>query len=196
MSRDPEREDDLGARLETLRPRLTRMVELRMHPRLRRRIDPADVIQEAFLDIQRDLPRYRDDPQLPFYLWARRAVGDKMYELHRRHLGAQMRDACRERGATVPEVSTISLSQCLLDPEPTPSEAGSRKESVELLRQALDRIDEDEREALTLRHFEEATNEEVARILGVSPATASRLYTKALRSVRGFLDRPETRRDP
>lgn len=196
MSQVHEPDDDLGAKLEALRPRLTRMVELRMHPRLHRRIDASDVIQEAFLDIQRTLPEYRDDPKLPFYLWARRAVGDKMYELHRRHLGTQMRDARRERGAMVPEVSTISLSRCLLDPEPTPSEAGSRKESVELLRQALDRMDEGEREALTLRHFEEATNEEVARILGVSPATASRLYTRALRSVRGFLDHPGARRDP
>ena len=189
MSRAQERDDDLGAMLEAMRPRLTRMVELRMHPQLHRRIDASDVIQEAFLDIQRNLPEYRNDPKLPFYLWARRAVGDKMYELHRRHLGAQMRDARRERGATVPEVSTVSLSRLLLDSAPSPSEARSRKEAVELLHQALDRMKEEEREALTLRHFEEATNEEVARILDVSPATASRLYTRALQSLRSFLDR-------
>jgi len=195
MSRCRSPDDELGTMLEAMRPRLERMVELRMHPRLQRRVDASDVIQEAFVDIHRAYPRYRRDPKLPLYLWARRLVGDKLHELHRHHLGAQMRDVRREGRPAVPEVSTVSLSRALLDSAPTPSEAESRREDVELLRQALEGMKEEEREALTLRHFEEATNEEVARILGVSAATASRHYTRALQSLHTFLNRPGRRRD-
>ena len=46
------------------RERLRRMVELRIDARLRARIDPSDVLQEAFLDVSRDLDAYLADPKL------------------------------------------------------------------------------------------------------------------------------------
>ena len=45
------------------RDRLRRMVELRMDPRLQARLDPSDVLQEAYLEVARDLDAYLRDPK-------------------------------------------------------------------------------------------------------------------------------------
>jgi RNA polymerase sigma-70 factor (ECF subfamily) len=182
-------EGQLGPLLESYRNRLRRMVEVRMHPRLKNRVDASDVLQEAFLEVSCRLSEYQARPEAPFFLWVRRITGDKLSDLHRHHLGAQKRDAQREGLGTGPEVNTISLSKLLLDTGPSPSEAQSRNEELERFRATLDRMDEGPREALTLRHFEHATNQEVAQILGVSNATASRYYMRALQGVRSFLKR-------
>ena len=53
---DPDRvdelPDDVGALLESYRPRLMRMLALRLDPRLRRRVDAGDVLQEAFAEVK------------------------------------------------------------------------------------------------------------------------------------------------
>src|SRR5436309_6677438 len=76
--------------------RLKRMVHLRLSRRLQGRVDDSDVLQEAFLDITGRLHEYAADPKLPFFLWLRHMTGLKLAEVHRRHLGTQLRDADRE----------------------------------------------------------------------------------------------------
>src|SRR3954449_11565025 len=78
------------------RDRLKRMVHLRLSRRLQGRVDDSDVLQETFLDVARRLPEDTADPKLPFYLWLRYMAGLKLAEIHRRHLGTQLRDADRE----------------------------------------------------------------------------------------------------
>src|SRR5436305_7626476 len=85
-----------GLLLERHRERLRRMVALRLDRRLQGRLDASDVIQEAFLEAATRLPDYVRQPTMPFFLWLRFLTGQKMLELHRHHLGTQMRDAGRE----------------------------------------------------------------------------------------------------
>jgi len=42
-----------------------------MDRRLQGRVDPSDVLQEAYLDVARQLPAYRSKPGMPFFLWLR-----------------------------------------------------------------------------------------------------------------------------
>ncbi len=48
----------LSELFETHRPRLVRMVELRLDASLRRRLDPADVVQESWLEVARRFPQW------------------------------------------------------------------------------------------------------------------------------------------
>src|SRR5262249_34725200 len=90
---DEQAFQDLFARY---RERLKLMVRLRLSRRLQGRVDDSDVLQEAYLEISRRLPEYVQAPELPFFLWLRHLTGLKLAEVHRRHLGTQMRDADRE----------------------------------------------------------------------------------------------------
>jgi RNA polymerase sigma-70 factor (ECF subfamily) len=170
--------------------RLRRMVALRLDPRLQGRVDPSDVLQEAYLEASRQLADYLRDPALPFFLWLRQLAGNRLFKLHRHHLGAQMRDAGREvslyRGA-LPEASSVALAAQLLGRECRPSEALARAELKLRLQDALNRMDALDREVLTLRHFEQLTSAEVARELGISPAAAGKRYLRALLRLKEIL---------
>jgi RNA polymerase sigma-70 factor, ECF subfamily len=124
--------------------RLRRMVSLRLDPRLQGRVDPSDVLQEAYLEAAARLPQYVRDPQLPFFLWLRNLAGSRLSKLHRRHLGTRLRDARREvslhRGA-LPEASSAALASKLLGRECRPSEAAIRAELQIRLQDALNRMD-------------------------------------------------------
>src|SRR5437879_4328816 len=86
----------LGALFAHYHDRLSLMVRLRLDRRVYGRLDPSDVLQEAFLDVARRFPEYVAAPAVPFYLWLRTLTGQRLIDLHRQHLGAQMRDAGRE----------------------------------------------------------------------------------------------------
>ena len=103
--------------LEAVRPRVARLVALRMDLRLRGRLDASDVLQEAFLEVHERFGEWRARRDLPFFLWVRFLVGQKLAQLHRRHLGVEARDVRREvadalRGA--PEASSVTLAGSLV----------------------------------------------------------------------------------
>jgi RNA polymerase sigma-70 factor (ECF subfamily) len=172
--------------------RLKRMVALRLDVRLRGRIDPSDVIQEATIQAARGLPAYLERPDLPFFLWLRWLTGMTLQGIHRRHLGAQARDAGREvriADGAMPAASSVALAAQLLGRDTRPLEAAIRAERRRKVQNALDALEPAEREVLALRHFEEFTNVETARVLNISEAAASKRYLRALRKIKSVLVR-------
>jgi RNA polymerase sigma-70 factor (ECF subfamily) len=173
------------------RDRLRKLVHLRLDRRLSGRIDPSDVLQDAYLDVARRFPEYAATPAVPFYLWLRALTGQRLVDLHRRHLGAQMRDAGQEvslyRGA-LPAASSVSLAQHLLAGLTSPTQAAVREEMRLRLQEALNSMDPIDREVVVLRHFEELSNAEAAEVLGIEPPAASKRYIRALRRLKAILD--------
>src|SRR5262249_30773417 len=106
-----------GAALTQHKARLLRMVAFRMDPRLQGRIDPADVLQEVFLEASEQRGDYLNRRPMPLFLWLRGIATNKLLELHRHHLATQMRDARREvslhRGP-YQEVTAAALAAGLL----------------------------------------------------------------------------------
>jgi RNA polymerase sigma-70 factor (ECF subfamily) len=179
-----------GALLEHHRQRLRRMVALRLDRRLQGRVDASDVIQEAFLEASLRLPEYLCQPPMPFFLWLRFLTGQKMLELQRHHLGAQMRDAGREvalyRGA-LPETSSAALAAHLLGHDTRPSEAAMRAEMKVRLQEALNSMDPLDREVLALRHFEQLSTAETAQVLNIKEGAAGKRYIRALKRLKEIL---------
>jgi RNA polymerase sigma-70 factor (ECF subfamily) len=184
---DPEARGELFARH---RDRLRRMVQLRMGHRLQGRLDPSDVLQEAYLEFARCLADYLRNPSVPFFLWLRHLTGIKMQALHRRHLGRKMRDARREvslHSGPLPQASSVSLAAQLLGRYTTPSQAAVRAELRLRIQDALNSMDPIDREVLALRHFEWLSNGETAQVLGLSEAAASNRYVRALKRLKQIL---------
>jgi RNA polymerase sigma-70 factor (ECF subfamily) len=165
------------------RSRLRRMVRLRLDRRLQGRVDPSDVLQDAFVDLAAKLPDYAGRPTVPVFLWLRLVVGERLLRIHRHHLGAAMRDAGREislhQGA-FPEASSASLAAQLLGQITSASRATARAEMQVLLQDAINGMDPIDREVIALRHFEEMTNDEVAAALGLTRAAASKRHVRAM----------------
>jgi RNA polymerase sigma-70 factor (ECF subfamily) len=174
-----------GRLLERHRPYVTRLVELRLDARVRARVDPSDVVQEAQLEAIRRLPTYMSERPLPFRLWLRQIAFDRLLMLHRRHVRAARRAV--ERDLPLPEKSSILLARQFLVPGSTPSRQLIRREFVDRVRQAIGMLNPADREVLVLRNLEELSNRETARVLGIDPATASRRYGRAVLHLREIL---------
>jgi RNA polymerase sigma-70 factor, ECF subfamily len=172
------------------RDRLRRMVKLRLDRRLQGRIDASDVLQEAYLNAAKRAAEYSANPTMPFFLWLRFLTGQRLLIVHRQHLGAKMRDAGQEvslyRGA-LPQASSLSLAAQLMGRLTSPSLAAVRAEMQLKLQEALNGMDALDREVLTLRHFEELSNTEVAAVLDLQKAAASNRYIRALKRLREVL---------
>lgn len=175
----------LAVLLEQQRERLLRMVQFRLDPRLLGRLDAEDVVQEAFLEAGKRLAAFRADTK-PFHLWMRLVVQQTMVDLHRKHLGAQMRNAGRELGQPAHSQSH-ALSGLFVGHFTSPSHAAMREELRVSIEQALANMDDIDREVLMLRHFEELSNKEVAEVLGIQENAASNRYVRALGRLKGFL---------
>ena len=182
----------LGALWEHHRARLRQMIRLRLDRRLQGRVDPSDVLQDAYLDLAARLPDYARERPMPTYLWLRLVTGQRLAQVHRQHLGAAMRDAGREvslyRGA-LPQASSASLAAQLLGRFTTASQAAIRAERQLQLQEILNGLDPIDREILALRHFEQLTNGEAAQVLGLSKTAANNRYVWALGRLRDSLGR-------
>lgn len=181
----------LGELFSRYRPRLWRMVRFRLHPQLQGRIDADDVLQEAWLNAVDRVDYFLRDASRSIFVWFRMIVQQTLVDLHRRHLGAEKRSASRERSIDQSwggDGTSSSMAFHLVGQLTSPSAAAYRAELSKQLDLALQGMPPLDREVLALRHFEELTNGETARSLGISEQAASIRYVRALRRLKQILD--------
>lgn len=174
----------LAELFEQSKPRLRRMIDLRMDERIHQRVDPSDVLQEAYVDLANQLPAYVEEPKIPFFIWMRRITGQRLGKVHRQHLDAAKRDAGREvslhRGP-LPQVTSFALASRLVGNVTAPVDRAVRAERQLKLEEAVNEMADEDREIIALRHFEEMTTTEVAAALGISEPAAGMRYLRAIR---------------
>jgi RNA polymerase sigma-70 factor (ECF subfamily) len=183
-----EREKNFAEVFTRHRDRLRSMVDFRLDPLLRARVDPSDVLQEAYLEAAHRLPKYIESPDLPLFLWLRSIAGQTLARLQRFHLGADRRDPRREVSSLgAPATTTRMFVDALIGRDPSPSAAARFAEMKERLEGALDSMEEKDREILALRHFEELSSAEAARVLQIDEEAARKRYYRALEKLKMVL---------
>jgi RNA polymerase sigma-70 factor, ECF subfamily len=164
---------------------LRQVVELRMDQRLRPRVDASDVVQDAQIDAFRRLEDYLERRPMPFRLWLRKTAQERLYKIQRGHIEATRRAVGRD--VPLPERSSLLLAQASLASGSTPSRSIGKKETASRVRHALAQLPESDREILLMRNFEGLSNQEVACLLDLDPATASKRHGRALLRLRQAL---------
>ncbi len=191
--------DKLAEEFSKHRERLWRAVQVRMDPRLYGRVDPDDVLQEAYLDAEKRLNHFAEKLDCSAFIWLRLVVGQTLINIHRRHIGAKMRDASRDRSASQKlrhefSASSQAIAYQISAQQTSPSGAALRTERVHELTEALDELKPIDREILTLRHFEDLSNKEVAELLEITEKNASIRYVRAIQRLKGFLQSNDEQR--
>jgi RNA polymerase sigma-70 factor (ECF subfamily) len=178
----------LGALLELYRGYLVLLARLQVGRRLQGKADPADLVQEAFLEAYRHFPGFQGGTEAELLHWLRQILAARVAKLVRRYLGTQRRDVRLEREvADEVDRSSRALGQGLPASLTTPSERAVRRESAVLLAEALQRLPGDYREVLILRHLEELPFAEVALRMGRSVDAVKKLWARALPHLREAL---------
>jgi len=183
---DPQAIEQL---LTRYRPRLRQMVAVRMDPRLKSRVDPSDVVQEALMDASRMLPQYLRDRPLPYYPWLRQVAWQRLYDLHVRHVQAKKRSVAREavEAMMLSDASIVQLAERVVAAGTSPSVNLFRKELRRRVQEALGQMKAEDREVLVLRYLEQLDTNEIAAIVGISQDAVNMRHLRALKRLRGLL---------
>ena len=184
---EPEAVDQLLARH---REPVRRMIDMRLDRAIATRVDASDIVQEVLIEASQRLKDYLRRPGMPFHLWLRHIAKDHIIDAHRRHRQAKRRTVDRERPMHLnqPDRSSLELVAQLVDGEATPATAAIRQELEKRFQSVMAFLEEDDREIILMRHFEQLTNQEVAAALGLTEAAASMRHLRALRRLRALLN--------
>lgn len=176
------------------RERFWYLVTFRMDQRIAARVDADDVLQEAYVAATKRLQHYVREPDFSLFVWLRMIVSQTLIDVHRRHLGAEMRSAGREislGGPKFPQSTSVSLAGQIAGQHTSPSGAAIRDEASAALADAIAKMSDLDQEVIAMRHFEGLTNSEAAEVLGISVTAASNRYVRALGRLREILEQLE-----
>ncbi|MEQ1830327.1 MAG: sigma-70 family RNA polymerase sigma factor [Pirellula sp.] len=178
---------------------LRRMIQLRLDQRLMQRMDVSDVIQDVLLEANRRLSDYLSNPVIPFHLWIRQIAKDRIIDAHRRHRVSAKRSIDREQaqaGKGSVDQSTLDLANQFCDRALTPAAAATQREIAQQIEAAVQKLRENDREIILMRHYEQLDNQEVAQTLGLTEPAASMRYLRALKRLREIIEQlPKLRQD-
>jgi RNA polymerase sigma-70 factor (ECF subfamily) len=177
----------LASSFDQYRDQLQRLVAFHMDRRLTRRVDASDVVQQSFIEARSRLPHFLEQSSMPFSLWIRQITMQTLIDIHRRHFGVQKRDIRQEVSLQQADSSYAILADKLVSNMASPSSMADRREKLARVRDAIDGMDEIDREILVLRHFEEMSNKDIADLLGIGQPAASNRYLRALNRLRTIL---------
>jgi RNA polymerase sigma-70 factor (ECF subfamily) len=177
--------------LEKHRGPVRRLVEMRLDRKVQRRVDVSDVVQEVMVEASGRLDKYLADPAMAFHLWLRQIAWDHIIDTYRRHRVSAKRNMDREQPMSAPagaNQSTAELAIQLCDPGITPAAAAMQHEIAKRVEAAIERLNDQDREIVIMRHYEHLSNLEIAEVLKLNPPAASMRYLRAIRRLRELLD--------
>ena len=161
---------------ERHRTSIKKFVEIRLDDKLRARIDASDIVQETQVEVFRRLDDFLDRRPMPFHIWLKKTAHERLIETRRQHLHATKRAVARE----ISNRSSVLLADQLLESVKSPSQLVSEEEVAGHVRDAVNRLSENDREILIMRSYECFSYKEIAYILEIRIATARKRYGRAL----------------
>jgi RNA polymerase sigma-70 factor (ECF subfamily) len=169
----------LGKVLEACRGYLLHVAERRLRSDLRSKGGASDLVQQTFLDAQRDFARFQGDSEKELLAWLRQVLLHNLAHFQRSYRATAKRDLEREVPLPAPGSSSEGGAD-IASPTPTPSQQAAAREEAEKMQKALERLPEEHRQVLALRHQEQLTFEEIGRRMGRSISGARALWLRAV----------------
>ncbi len=179
----------LGEALESCRRYLLQVAQRELDPELQAKGGASDLVQETFLEAQRDFVRFEGTSDGELRAWLRRLLLNQLGHFTRRYRDTHKREVAREirleaagsASGPVPELAGSSS---------TPSGKAMAHEEEQALQDALVRLPEDYRQVITLRLQEERSFEEIGRLLNRSAEAARKLWVRAMQRLREECEGP------
>lgn len=170
-------------------PALRAHLAARMEPSLRARVEPEDILQQAYLAAYRNIDRFEDRGPNAFLNWILTIVDNKLADA-RRAVHRRKRDIARER---LPQAggaaeSCFNLLEQLYAHSGTPSRVIRREEAVGALLASISRLSDLHRQVIQLRFLDGRPVREVAEQLDKSEAAVVKLTQRALTELRRLMD--------
>jgi RNA polymerase sigma-70 factor, ECF subfamily len=163
--------------LERCRGYLLLLARARLDPRLRPKLDPADLVQQTLLEACQGLAGFNGQSPEELAAWLRQVLARNVANALRDFRRAK-RDVAREQALDDLLADSSARAEAWLAAEQSsPSERAERQEEALRLAAALEGLPEVTREGVMLRHFHGWALADIARHVGRSaPAVAGLLH--------------------
>jgi len=172
-----------GDALGRFRAYLRFLAEVEIDSRLRKKIDPSDIVQETLLKAVRSIDGLRGESDAEVAAWLRTILARKLANAIRDE-GRDRRDYRREESLDVALERSSDRLGGLFSSESTASQKFERNQVLIRISEALGSLPEDQRKAITCRHLEDMSLDEMASSMGRTPAAAAGLLRRGLKSLR------------
>ena len=179
----------LGHALEACRSYLLLVADRELSPDLKAKGGASDLVQETFIEAQKDFARFQGKSDAEFLAWLRCLLQHRLANFARRYRQTQKRGLGREVALASGD-SSSSGTDNLAGDTPTPSREAMAREHVEALERVLDRLPADYRQVIALRYQDELSFEEIGRIMERSADAVRKLWWRALGRLRDELEAP------
>jgi RNA polymerase sigma-70 factor (ECF subfamily) len=180
----------LGEALEACRAYLLMVAERELDQKLKAKGGASDIVQETFLEAQRDFARFHGDSEDELLAWLRRLLLNNLADFRRRYRGTDKRAANLEVALDAGG-SSRDWKSTLAAEAPTPSGEMLRQEGAAELERAIDRLPEDYRLVIRFRYDDELPFEEIAKKMHRTSNATRKLFARAVERLQQELERPE-----
>jgi RNA polymerase sigma-70 factor (ECF subfamily) len=181
-------QEAIGRMLEACRQYLLLVANQQLDADLRGKIGPSDIVQETFLEAQRDFDRFHGSTEEELLAWLRRILLNNLANVARHYRDTEKRRVTRE--VPLADVSLTELHENVIDPSASPRSLAQSREEGEELDRALAQLPEHYRQVIVLRHQEQLAFEEIGRRLGRSPEAVRKLWGRAVEQLQQVLEHP------
>jgi RNA polymerase sigma-70 factor (ECF subfamily) len=178
-------EPAFGRLLARYAPYLMLLARVEVGRRLQGKLDPADLVQDTFLEAHRHFTGFRGTTEPEFAGWLRQILAGVLANTLRRYFGTKARDPRMEQDLRAGlDQSSCALAGQFASPGTSPSEAAAKREQAVLFADALARLPDDYREVIVLRHLEGLTFPAVAARMGRTVDSVEKLWLRAVARLR------------
>lgn len=174
----------LGELLQLYRNYLTILATTQLDRRLRRRMSPSDLVQEAMLAAHRDFQAFQGGSEGELLAWLRQILVNCLRDAIDTHVNAQKRDLRRD--VSIDQVSqaldnsAYNFANILADRGPSPSEPMRQQEKSVALANQLSKLRPEYRDVIVLRNLQSLSFNEIAERLDRKPGTVRMLWLRAM----------------
>ncbi len=182
--------ESFGRVLDACRGYLLLIAQQELEPALQAKGGASDLVQETFLEAQNDFARFEGRTHQEVLNWLRGILRHNLADFRRRYRDRAARQVSQERPLSACHLA--ELRGKLFADTPPPEERVLAAEEEEAVRQAVDRLPEDYRRVIALRHQEGRSFHDIAREMGRTAEAARKLWFRAVERLREEMDvRPE-----
>ncbi len=171
--------------LEKFRPYLRILAEIQIKGKLQCKVDASDIVQDTMLKAYAAKQQFHGDNSAQYAGWLRTILANEILQTARQH-SRKCRDITREQACSYLQQSSYQLADVLAADVSSPSAGVHRDEQAVMLACMLDRLTEEQRQAIIAKYWHNESLNQIAEAMDRSPQAVAGLIYRGMQELKSI----------